>query len=153
MTMNRREFISTSAAGLLATGSELSGPQQKRPNIVLIYADDLGYGDLHCYGSPIRTPCIDQMAREGIRLTNFYSSSPVCSPSRAALMTGRYPVRVGVPGVLTPNDTYGLPLAETTIAELVKPSGYKTMCVGKWHLPQIRWTAIVSRDRTRRTPT
>jgi arylsulfatase A-like enzyme len=107
---------------------------QRLPNVVLIYADDLGYGDLSCYGSGISTPNIDQIAREGMRFTHFYSASPVCSPSRAALMTGRYPVRVGIPSVLFPSDTYGLPPNEMTMAEVLKTSQYKTMCIGKWHL-------------------
>src|SRR5207249_4105703 len=72
-----------------------------------------------------------------MRFTHFYSASPVCSPSRAALMTGRYPSRVGIPSVLFPEDTYGLPLTETTIAELVKSKQYQTMCIGKWHLGTI----------------
>jgi arylsulfatase len=101
---------------------------------VLIYADDLGWGDLGCYGSSLRTPNLDRMASEGVRFTHFYSANPVCSPSRAALLTGRYPTRVGVPRVLFPKDTAGLPDSETTIAQMLKPLGYKTMCIGKWHL-------------------
>ena len=106
----------------------------RNPNIVLIYCDDLGYGDLGCYGSSIPTPHLDRMAAEGMRFTQFYSANPVCSPSRAALLTGRYPTRVGVPRVLFPNDTTGLPDDEMTIAQVLKARGYKTMCVGKWHL-------------------
>jgi arylsulfatase A len=104
------------------------------PNIILIYADDLGYGDIGIYGSPIKTPNLDNMARGGVRLSNFYSTSPVCSPSRAALMTGLYPTRVGVPGVLAPGDRGGLSVSETTIADMLKTLNYKTMCIGKWHL-------------------
>jgi arylsulfatase len=104
------------------------------PNIVLIYADDLGYGDLGCYGSKIPTPNIDQMAAEGVRFTQFYSASGLCTPSRAALMTGRYPVRVGLPYVLQARDPSGLPESETTIAHTLRRVGYRTMCVGKWHL-------------------
>jgi len=100
----------------------------------MIYADDLGYGDLGVYGSKIRTPNLDRMAGEGVRFTQFYSANPVCSPSRAALLTGRYPTRVGVPRVLNANDTTGLALNETTMAKMLKDSGYRTMCVGKWHL-------------------
>lgn len=126
----RRDFLAavTAAAGVPAPA------QTRPPNVVLIYADDLGYGDLGCYGSKLRTPNLDRMAAEGIRFTNFLSANPVCSPSRAALLTGRYPTRVGVPRVLFPNDTTGLPDGETTIAQMLKPKGYKTMCVGKWHL-------------------
>ena len=109
----------------------------RNPNIVLIYCDDLGYGDLGCYGSSIPTPHLDRMAAEGMRFTQFYSANPVCSPSRAALLTGRYPTRVGVPRVLFPNDTTGLPDDEMTIAQVLKASGYKTMCVGKWHLGRL----------------
>ncbi len=130
--MNRREFLGSAAAaaGAAALGAKPAAP----PNIVFIYCDDLGYGDLGCYGSKIRTPNLDRMAAEGMRFTQFYSANPVCSPSRAALMTGRYPTRVGVPRVLFPRDTTGLPDSETTIAQVLKPRGYKTMCVGKWHL-------------------
>jgi len=130
--MDRRDFLQA-AAGLLAASSLEAAPG-KQPNVVLIYCDDLGYGDLGCYGGPIRTPNIDTMAREGIRFTHFYSANPVCSPSRAALLTGRYPTRVGVPRVLNPKDTIGLPDSETTIAQMLKAKNYKTMCVGKWHL-------------------
>jgi arylsulfatase len=100
----------------------------------MIYADDLGYGDLGCYGSKIRTPNLDRVAAEGVRFTHFLSANPVCSPSRAALMTGRYPTRAGVPRVLFPNDKEGLPDSEATLAHLLKAKNYKTMCVGKWHL-------------------
>lgn len=108
------------------------------PNVVIIFTDDLGYGDLGCYGSPtIRTPNLDRMAAEGLRLTDFYSASEVCSPSRAALLTGRYPIRSGMYGkrrVLFPNSKGGLPDSEVTIAEALKDKGYKTAHVGKWHL-------------------
>jgi arylsulfatase A len=109
-----------------------------RPNVVVIFADDLGYGDLGCYGHPtIRTPHLDQMAREGMRLTQFYSSAEVCTPSRAALLTGRLPPRSGMCGnrrVLFPDSKGGLPAEEITIAELLKGQGYATACIGKWHL-------------------
>ncbi|MBM4093201.1 MAG: sulfatase [Planctomycetes bacterium] len=108
------------------------------PNIVIIFADDLGYGDLGCYGSPtIGTPHLDRMAAEGLRFTDFYSAAEVCTPSRAALLTGRYPVRSGMCGnrrVLFPNSAGGLPPAEATIAEALKPRGYATAHIGKWHL-------------------
>jgi arylsulfatase A len=105
-----------------------------RPNIVLIYCDDLGYGDPGCYGSEIPTPGIDALASEGIRFTSFASTSAVCSPARASLLTGRYPSRVGVTEVLQPTDTGGLSLSETTLADALRSAGYATMCVGKWHL-------------------
>ena len=137
MPIDRRDFVRITAAGLLSVTAGRTAAAERLPNIVLIYADDMGYGDLSCYGSAISTPNIDQLASEGMRFTHFYSASPVCSPSRAALMTGRYPARVGVPRVLAPTDTYGLPLAEMTIAELVKTAGYKTACIGKWHLGDV----------------
>jgi arylsulfatase A len=130
-SFDRREFLTATAGALIAAPLFASTPS---PNVVLIYADDLGYGDLGCYGSRIPTPNLDRMAAEGMRFTQFYSANPVCSPSRAALLTGRYPTRVGVPRVLFPQDLGGLPDSETTIAQLLKGRGYKTMCIGKWHL-------------------
>ena len=107
----------------------------QKPNFIIILADDLGYGDLHSYGSQtIRTPRLDRMAEEGVRFTSFYAGAPFCSPSRAALLTGRYPIRAGVPNVLFPTETTGLPPAEVTVAELLKPAGYATAAIGKWHL-------------------
>ena len=113
--------------------------QRRKPNIVVIFADDLGYGDLGCYGHPtIRTPNLDQMAREGMRFTQFYSAAEVCTPSRAALLTGRLPPRSGMCSnkrrVAFPNTKGGLPASELTIAELLKTKGYATACIGKWHL-------------------
>ena len=105
-----------------------------QPNIILIYTDDLGYGDLGCYGSDLATPNLDGMAKEGVLFQQFCSASPVCSPARAALLTGRYPTRVGVPDVLQPADTCGLSLSESTLADTLKGAGYATMCIGKWHL-------------------
>ncbi|MEX0679151.1 MAG: sulfatase [Pirellulales bacterium] len=109
------------------------------PNIVVIFADDLGYGDLGCFGHPtIATPNLDRMAREGVRLTQFYVAECVCTPSRAALLTGRLPIRNGMCSdtrrVLFSDSTGGLPEAEITIAELLKTKNYATACVGKWHL-------------------
>ncbi|XP_046890405.1 arylsulfatase A isoform X2 [Hypomesus transpacificus] len=98
--------------------------------------DDLGFGDLGCYGHPSSlTPNLDRLASDGLRFTDFYCTSPVCSPSRASLLTGRYQTRSGVyPGVLYPGSRGGLPLNETTIAEVLKPLGYATAAMGKWHL-------------------
>ncbi len=111
------------------------------PNYVVIFCDDLGYCDLGCYGSTKnRTPRIDRLAEEGMRFTDFYSSSPVCTPSRASLMTGCYARRVGMHEdatghwVLIPRSRRGLNPAEVTIAEMLKEAGYATACIGKWHL-------------------
>jgi arylsulfatase A len=105
------------------------------PNIIIITGDDLGYGDLSSYGAAmIRTPNIDRMGAEGVKLTSFITNSPVCSPSRGALLTGRYPTRIGVPGVIGPKNTDGLRANETTLAEALKPHGYATALIGKWHV-------------------
>ena len=105
------------------------------PNIVVIYCDDLGYGDLACFGNEvIRTPNIDRMANEGMKFTEFYSASPVCSPSRAALLTGRIPQRMGINSVFFSRSFTGMPLEEITAANLLKTQGYATGIVGKWHL-------------------
>jgi len=105
------------------------------PNIVLIFTDDQGYQDLGCYGSQkIKTPNIDQMAKEGARFTNFYVSQPVCSASRASLLTGCYANRIGISGAFMPNVGKGLHPKEETIAEILKPLGYATAIYGKWHL-------------------
>jgi arylsulfatase A-like enzyme len=106
-----------------------------RPNVVLIVADDLGYGDLACYGNKsIRTPHLDRLAKDGTRLTSFYVAQPVCTASRAALMTGCYPNRVGLQGALNHKSLVGIHTDETTLAELFKSCGYATACYGKWHL-------------------
>lgn len=110
-----------------------------RPNVILINCDDLGYGDLGCYGSTRnKTPALDQLAAEGIRFTSFYQGSPVCSPSRGALLTGCYPPRIGfglfegMP-VLFPGQAVGLPSTEFSIARILRDAGYRTQMVGKWH--------------------
>lgn len=108
----------------------------RRPNIVVFFTDDQGYGDLSCYGHPsIRTPHIDRLAHEGAKLTQFYVAAPLCSPSRAALLTGCYPKRVGMQRhVVFPPDDHGLHPHETTIAEVLRDAGYRSGCFGKWHL-------------------
>jgi arylsulfatase A-like enzyme len=122
----------------LAGGRSLAA----QPNVVIIFTDDQGYGDLGCFGSQtIRTPNIDRLAREGRKFTSFMVASPVCTPSRAALLTGCYPKRVGLhQHVLFPTSTKGLHPAEYTIADHLKSLGYATACFGKWHLghqPQV----------------
>lgn len=108
---------------------------EKKPNFIIIFTDDQGYGDLSCFGSEkISTPNIDALASSGIRFTDFYSASSVCTPSRAALLTGRMPKRTGMTNVLFPWSQNGLPAKEITIAEMLKGNGYKTAIVGKWHL-------------------
>lgn len=105
------------------------------PNVVIVFVDDMGYGDLGCYGSDRnRTPNLDKLAKEGLRSERFYVAQPVCSASRAGLMTGCYPTRVGIRGALSPVAKVGLDPAETTLAEIVKQKGYATAAVGKWHL-------------------
>ncbi len=105
-----------------------------KPNVVLINMDDLGYGDLGCYGSQLNdSPHIDNLATQGIRCTDFYSCSSVCSPSRAGLMSGSYPARVGINRVLFPGENIGLNPSEYTLPRLFKDNGYATSCIGKWH--------------------
>lgn len=106
-----------------------------QPNVVVILTDDQGFQDVGCYGSPlIKTPNLDQMAKDGCRFTSFYAASFICTPSRAGLMTGRYPQRIGVNGVFFPDDKTGLPLSEVTLGDVLKKQGYVTGCIGKWHL-------------------
>jgi len=153
--MTRRKFLIRSA-GLAALSvvcprNHSSGSQKKpRPNIVLIMADDLGYGDVGCYGCrDIRTPAIDSLAAEGVRFTTFYSNAPECTPTRTALLTGRYQHRVGglecALGIgnvgryddairLRRTNDMGLPVEETSIARMLKDAGYSTAISGKWHL-------------------
>ena len=107
----------------------------KPPNVVLIVADDLGYGDVGAYGARrIKTPAIDRIAAEGVRFTDFYVAQAVCSASRAALLTGNYPNRIGILGALFPTSKIGIADGETTLAELLKARGYATAIYGKWHL-------------------
>ena len=130
------------AAALLAASPALSFAQApaaatsvRPPNIVVIFADDLGYGDLGVYGHPlIRTPRLDKLASEGLKLTSFYASAPVCSASRYSLLTGRYAIRAGINGALMPESKGGLGAHETTIADVLKSAGYRTGMAGKWHL-------------------
>jgi arylsulfatase A-like enzyme len=148
--IGRRRLISRTSAAAVSGAAVLGGSgatraaaadrgadrgRHKRPNVLLVYADDLGYGDFSCYGSPsIRTPRVDQLAREGTRFTDAYAGAVVCTPSRAALMTGRVAPRVGLPRVLFPDDDNGLSADERTIPEYLRSAGYATTCIGKWHL-------------------
>ncbi|MFM8434870.1 MAG: sulfatase-like hydrolase/transferase, partial [Planctomycetia bacterium] len=104
------------------------------PNVVIVFCDDLGYGDPSCYGGKVPTPQIDRISREGVRFTDFHVPHPVCSASRAALLTGCYAPRVSIHGALMPTATHGIAAGETTLAELLRDRGYRTACVGKWHL-------------------
>lgn len=123
-------------AGCMA---DRSGESDRMPNIIILFADDLGYGDLGAYGHPtIHTPNLDAMAAEGLKFTQFYTGASVCTPSRAALLTGRLPVRSGMADdrirVIFPPSEGGLPEDEITIAEALKTQGYATAAIGKWHL-------------------
>lgn len=140
-SLSRRAFLTTTGGAALAAAwsSRRSGAGERPPNIVLIFADDLGYGDLGCYGAPlIKTPQLDRMAAEGVRFTDFYCASGVCTPSRAALLTGCYPPRNSMaefPGrVLNARSRTGLSPDEITLADLLSARGYATTCIGKWHL-------------------
>jgi len=142
MPPSRRDFLKTLGIGLTAGSSAVAasfcgkGPAESRPpNIVLIFIDDMGYGDLGCFGAKgYETPRIDRLAAEGIRLTDFYVAQAVCGASRAALLTGCYSERVGYQGAPGPASKIGLNLDEETIADLLKKRGYATAIFGKWHL-------------------
>lgn len=142
-SLTRREFLAATgvaAAGMMLPGSAARAAEtSRRPNVVVILADDLGYADLGCQGcKDVPTPHIDSLAANGVRFTSGYVSCPVCSPTRAGLMTGRYQERFGHefnPGPpQTAPETFGLPLSEKTLADYLKAEGYATGLVGKWHL-------------------
>jgi arylsulfatase A-like enzyme len=128
----------------LSQALQAAAPATRPPNIVLFYADDMGIGDAGCYGCrDIRTPNIDGMARAGIRFTSYYAAAPLCAPSRAALMTGRYPVRIGMSSqrnIASGMEVEGIPSSEVTVAELAKGRGYATAIFGKWHLGSTKET-------------
>ncbi len=138
--MNRRSFLHTmlGASVLGSTACSTATRDASLPNIVLIYADDLGYGDLSCFGAKNhKTPRLDELAAGGVRFTHFYVPTPYCAPSRCSLLTGRYPFRSGMVFNPAPDagiNAVGLPAEEVTIAELLKTKGYATTCIGKWHL-------------------
>ncbi len=144
MISSRRQFITR--ASLVAPallGGRLGAAPARKPNFIVILCDDLGYADVGCFGAKgFHTPNLDRMAAQGVRFTNFYVGSPVCSASRAALMTGCYPFRVGVRGVYSPTaldseTAVGLNPNEITVAEMLKQQGYATGCIGKWHLGDV----------------
>ena len=139
----RLATVVLSALLFIKCSNEKAKPETKNENkplnFIIIFADDLGYGDLSCYGNPtINTPNLDRMAHEGQKWTNFYAGASVCTPSRAALLTGRLPVRSGMASnqrrVLFPDSKNGLPASEITLAEQLKTVGYTTAAIGKWHL-------------------
>lgn len=139
--MNYRLFclLSLCFVGLCLSSAPVAAQQEKqqRPNILLITADNLGYGDLGCYGNKVmQTPRMDQLAREGARLTDFYTASPTCTVSRATLLTGRYPQRIGLNHQLSADENYadGLRQSERLIPQYLKPQGYRTACFGKWNV-------------------
>lgn len=126
-------IVASSTLLLLLAGVFPAMADDPRPNIILIFTDDQGYQDLGCFGSKtIKTPHLDQMAAEGVRLTSFYAQ-PVCGVSRAALMTGSYPIRVGEPGNIKRLHTVPHP-RETTMAEVLKKAGYATGIIGRWQV-------------------
>lgn len=136
----RREFIESAVAttALAASGVVHAAPA-RRPNVLFVLADDLGYGDLSCYGRPdYRTPVLDRLARQGLKFTSSYAAAPVCTPTRCAYITGRYPQRLPVgleePLKSSSPSNVGLPAEHPTIASLLKANGYDTSLVGKWHL-------------------
>jgi len=123
------------AAALQKPGSSLTtGRKPHRPNVIVMICDDLGYGDLGCYGSKMATKNIDRLAQEGVRFTHHSTPHPVCSAARAALLTGMYPTRVNSTGAFVPLDTEGMSTDCVTTADLLRGVGYRTMAIGKWHL-------------------
>lgn len=131
--MDRRTFLPL--LGAAASTRTFSAPSSRPPNIVIVLCDDLGYGDLHCFGHPsIQTPNLDRFAEQGTRFTDFYAAAPVCSPSRAGLLTGRTPDRCGIYDWIPPGNPMHLRREEITWARLLRDCGYSTCLSGKWHL-------------------
>src|SRR4051812_9689549 len=140
--LNRSAFIRLATLWFAVFGGALGCTSRddaahatSRPNVIIVLTDDQGYADVGVFGAQgFTTPNLDRMAGEGIKLTSLYVAAPICSPSRAALLTGSYPVRVGITDVLLPDSATGLNPDEVTLAELLKPVGYATAAIGKWHL-------------------
>lgn len=139
--INRRTFVKTvagtlaaPAVGSLAADARRAGSKSRPPNVIIMICDDIGSGDLHCYGSSLQTPNLDRMAAEGVRFTQFNTAHPICSASRAALLTGRYSSRNHTAGAYGPTSTDGTDLEEKTLADILKPAGFRSMAIGKWHL-------------------
>ena len=148
--MDRRKFLVTAGASLAAstlnpapgakaetatsTQSPMPTTKPDRPNIIVIICDDLGYGDLGCYGSKLATPNIDRLAAQGVRFTHHCTPIALCSASRAALMTGLYPTRVGATGAFGPLSDTGMSLDAVTTANVLHNAGYTSLAIGKWHL-------------------
>jgi len=142
--MNRRDFLKRMSLGVAAAAApgctsllqgSSDGDKGRPPNFVVIFIDDMGYADIGPFGAEgYETPHLNRMAAEGVRFTDFYAAASSCTPSRAALMTGCYPQRVGLPHVLGPGARIGISRDEKTIADVLKPLGYATACYGKWHL-------------------
>ena len=132
---NRKGIIGIALLLLAAVNPAASSTVKPKPNFIVILADDLGYGDLGYYGAErINTPHIDRMAAQGMKFTDFYSTAPICTLTRASIMTGSHPSRIGLGTPLHTPDTIGLHEDEITLAELLKSRGYATACIGKWHL-------------------
>ncbi|HKQ88902.1 MAG TPA: sulfatase-like hydrolase/transferase [Candidatus Acidoferrales bacterium] len=142
--LDRRAFVKSVAASLAAPAIASAAaqgpnpvapnPRTRPPNVIVMICDDLGYGDLGCYGSRLNTPNLNRMASEGVRFLRFNTAHPVCSVSRAAWLTGRYATRSHVQDAYMPGVSTGMDLGEKTLADILKPRGYKSMCIGKWHL-------------------
>ena len=128
---------SLSSIGLPSFGND-SPMQQNKPNVLIILTDDMGYGDISCYNSDqVKTPNIDKLAKKGVRFTNFYVPTPYCAPSRATLLTGRFPLRHGMVQNPAPDagiNEVGISASENTLGEVFQTAGYKTKLIGKWHL-------------------
>ena len=130
-----KQWLSTAVCFLVVLTTSTISAETRRPNIVILLADDLGYQDIGCYGGPVKTPTLDALAARGTRFSNFYSGCAVCSPSRAVLLTGRHHIRAGVYSwIHDPSQNSHLLRREITLPELLRNAGYATAHVGKWHL-------------------